>query len=80
VLFLQRDAALTLQARWCVTRALSSPHFHIDDSRVYIIVAVLILLIGRSRSSTIHGGGKRRAGIARFVEQIAICRASDNLR
>jgi hypothetical protein len=44
-----------------VTRALSSPHFHIDDSRVYIIVAVLILLIGRSRSSTIHGGGKRRA-------------------
>jgi hypothetical protein len=37
-----------------VTRALSSPHFHIAP-------AILILLIRASCSSTDHGGGKRRA-------------------
>jgi hypothetical protein len=61
MLFLQRDAALTSQATWCVTRALSSPQFpHCGyDCRVYIDVAVLILLIGRAvpRQSKAAGSG-----------------------
>jgi hypothetical protein len=38
------------------------------------------MLFGFARSSTDHGGGKRRAGMVGFAEQIAICWASDNLR
>jgi hypothetical protein len=54
----------------------------IDDLLTSIVIDLNHEVGQGALSDYLHakGGGKRRAGIARFVEQIAICRASDNLR